>query len=71
MARVTVEDCLQAVPNRLALVILTASRAKQLLGGSRLLLEKPRNKDVINALREIASKKVLIKDDLDQDLKQL
>jgi len=58
MARVTVEDCLQAVPNRFALVILASQRAKQLLSGHKPLLGKPRNKEIIIALREIAAGKV-------------
>lgn len=69
MARVTVEDCLQAVPNRFALVILGAKRTKQLLSGYPSLLDKPKNKDVIIALREIAAKKVLVKQSTGPDIK--
>jgi len=58
MARVTVEDCLDAVPNRFALVIITAKRAKQLLNGSASLIERPKNKEVIVSLREVAAEKV-------------
>ena len=59
MARVTVEDCLEAFPNRFALVILGSKRAKQLLGGARPLIERPKNKEVIVSLREIAAEKVI------------
>lgn len=54
MARVTVEDCLEKVENRFALVLLVAKRAKQLLKGSQLTISKSNNKQVVNALREVA-----------------
>jgi DNA-directed RNA polymerase subunit omega len=57
MARITVEDCLEHVDNRFQLVLLAAKRAKQLLKGSRPLLESE-NKEVVTALREIAGSKV-------------
>ncbi len=59
MARVTVEDCLEALPNRFALVILGSKRTKQLLSGYPPLIEKPKNKEIIIALREIAAEKVI------------
>jgi DNA-directed RNA polymerase subunit omega len=57
MARITVEDCLQVVPNRFELVLGAARRAKQLLKGARPLVESG-NKEVVTALREIAAAKV-------------
>lgn len=57
MARITVEDCLEKVPNRFELVLLGSKRAKQLLKGSRPLTETD-NKDIVTALREIAAGKV-------------
>jgi DNA-directed RNA polymerase subunit omega len=57
MARVTVEDCLEKVPSRFELVLLAARRAKQLLKGSRPLIDSS-NKEVVSALREIAAGKV-------------
>jgi DNA-directed RNA polymerase subunit omega len=59
MARITVEDCLERVPNRFELVLLAARRAKQLLKGARPLVESD-NKDIVTALREIAEEKVRI-----------
>ena len=59
MARVTVEDCLEKVPGRFELVLLGARRAKQLLKGSRPLVEAD-NKEVVTALREIAAEKVSV-----------
>ena len=57
MARITVEDCLEQIPNRFQLVLLGARRAKQLLKGARPLVETD-NKEVVTALREIAATKV-------------
>ena len=53
MARITVEDCLERVPNRFELVLLAARRAKQLLKGARPLVDSD-NKDIVTALREVA-----------------
>ena len=58
MARVTVEDCLQQVDNRFALVLLASSRTRQLMKGSRSLVEGYRNNEQVIALREIAAGKV-------------
>ena len=57
MARITVEDCLEKIPNRFELVLLGARRAKQLLKGARPLVDTD-NKEVVAALREIAEDKV-------------
>ena len=54
MARVTVEDCLEKVDNRFALVHLVSKRAKQLLKGSQPVIAKVKNKYVVTALREVA-----------------
>jgi DNA-directed RNA polymerase subunit omega len=59
MARVTVEDCLEQIPNRFELVLAAARRAKQLLKGARPLVESD-NKEVVTALREIAASKVVL-----------
>lgn len=53
MARVTVEDCLKKIDNRFLLSTVAVRRAKQLLRGSRPLLES-NNKEVVTSLREIA-----------------
>lgn len=57
MARITVEDCLEKIPNRFELVLAAARRAKQLLKGARPLIEDD-NKEVVTALREIADERV-------------
>lgn len=58
MARVTVEDCLVELDNRFALVLLATGRTRQLMKGSRSLVENQKNKEPVIALREIASRKV-------------
>ena len=55
MARVTVEDCLDKVDNRFALVLLVSKRAKQLLKGSAVTVSAKNNKYIVNALREVAA----------------
>ena len=57
MARVTVEDCLNNVNNRFALVILGAKRTRQLINGATPLV-KGKNKPAVMALREVAEGKV-------------
>jgi DNA-directed RNA polymerase subunit omega len=54
MARVTVEDCLELVPNRFALVVLAAERARQIARGAQPLVDCD-NKPAVTALREIAA----------------
>lgn len=55
MARITVEDCLERVENRFALVHLVAKRAKQLLKGSQVTVSGRSNKYIVNALREVSA----------------
>lgn len=58
MARITVEDCLENVSNRFALVMLVAKRAKELLKGAPLVVKNKDNKYVVSALREVATGRV-------------
>jgi len=53
MARITVEDCLQKIPNRFELVTLAVKRALQLLKGAKPHIESD-NRAIVLALREIA-----------------
>jgi len=55
MARITIEDCMEKVPNRFHLVQMASIRAKQLKKGARPLLSSDENKQVVMALREIAA----------------
>ncbi len=57
MARVTIEDCLDNVENRFALVLLATRRARQLMKGAESLVST-RNKEPVTALREIADRRV-------------
>ena len=58
MARVTVEDCIDKMPNRFELVLVTANRARDLRGGSAITVERENDKDAVVALREIAEKTI-------------
>ena len=58
MARVTVEDCIDKIPNRFDLVLLAAQRARAISGGAELTLDRDRDKNPVVALREIAEERV-------------
>lgn len=67
MARVTVEDCVDKVPNRFELVLLAAHRARSISAGSPITLERENDKNPVVALREIAERKVS-PEDMKEDL---
>lgn len=58
MARVTVEDCVDKIPNRFELVLIAAHRARALASGSAITVEPENDKNPVVALREIAEKTV-------------
>ncbi|MFA5949790.1 MAG: DNA-directed RNA polymerase subunit omega [Hyphomicrobium sp.] len=58
MARVTVEDCVDKVPNRFELVLLAAHRARAIANGSSITVEQENDKNPVIALREIAERTV-------------
>ena len=58
MARVTVEDCVDKIPNRFDLVLFAAQRARQISGGAELTVDRDRDKNPVVALREIAEEMV-------------
>ena len=62
MARVTVEDCVDKIPNRFDLVLLAAQRARQISGGADLTIDRDRDKNPVVALREIAEETVRPRD---------
>lgn len=68
MARVTVEDCLENVNNRFALVILAAERARQLANGGRALVVC-HNKPAVTSLREIAKGNVRFNENVEGTVK--
>ena len=58
MARVTVEDCVDKIPNRFDLVLFAATRARAISSGAEITLERDRDKNPVVALREIAEEMV-------------
>lgn len=66
MARVTVEDCIDQVPNRFDLVVTAAQRARMVANGADPLVEEASDKPTVIALREIADG--LVTDDNIKDL---
>ena len=58
MARVTVEDCVDKVPNRFELVLLAAHRARAIANGSHITVDTENDKNPVIALREIAEKTI-------------
>jgi DNA-directed RNA polymerase subunit omega len=58
MARVTVEDCVDKVPNRFDLVLLAGQRAREISGGADLTIDRDRDKNPVVALREVAEQTV-------------
>jgi DNA-directed RNA polymerase subunit omega len=69
LARVTVEDCLERVPNRFSLVILAAERARQIAGGARPLVHCD-NKPAVTSLREIAKGMVRFNESVETTVRQ-
>jgi DNA-directed RNA polymerase subunit omega len=69
VARVTVEDCLEKVGNRFALVILGAERARQLANGGRPLVACA-NKPAVTSLREIAKGQVHFNENVEGTVRQ-
>ena len=61
MARVTVEDCIQKVPNRFELVLLASHRARMIREGSPLTVDRDNDKDPVVSLREIADETIDLK----------
>jgi DNA-directed RNA polymerase subunit omega len=74
MARVTVEDCVDKIPNRFDLVLLAAERARAISGGSELTIDRDRDKNPVVALREIAEetvRPVILMENLVQSLQKV
>jgi DNA-directed RNA polymerase subunit omega len=65
MARITIQDCLEQVPNRFSLVHLGSQRARQLLKGSSPMV-RSKNKFIVTALREIAGERVYFANELNE-----
>ena len=62
MARVTVEDCVEKIPNRYELLMVAAQRAKDISAGAPITVSKDNDKNPVIALREIAEGTVNIEE---------
>jgi DNA-directed RNA polymerase subunit omega len=62
MARVTVEDCVEKIPNRFELVMVASQRARKISSGGVLTLDRDNDKNPVVALREIAAGTVSVED---------
>jgi DNA-directed RNA polymerase subunit omega len=58
MARVTIEDCIDKLPNRFELVLLASHRARNIAQGTPITVDRDNDKDPVVSLREIASKNI-------------
>ena len=67
MARITVEDCLNRINNRFALIHMSAKRVRQLRKGAEPSIIS-KNRDVVLSLREIAAGNLVVGEDVEQDL---
>ena len=68
MARVTVEDCIEKIPNRFELIIASSQRAREISSGVPIEVEKDNDKNPVIALREIADG-AIVKTDLEHNTK--
>ena len=59
MARITIEDCNEKIPNRFSLVVMATIRAKQLMRGARPLVKADENRSIVVSLREVAAGYIL------------
>lgn len=74
MARVTVEDCIEQIPNRFDLILMAAQRARMIREGTPITVERDNDKDPVVALREIADKTIdlkAVKESLIADLQEV
>ena len=69
MARITVEDCLDRIPNRFELVLKAAGRARDLANGREAKVEREADKPTVIALREIAEG-LVTRDILDEEIEE-
>ena len=67
MARVTVEDCIEKIPNRFQLVMMAAQRGRNISAGAALKVERDKDKNPVVALREIAEE-LIEHDELEESL---
>ena len=73
MARVTVEDCVEKVPNRFELVLVAAQRSRDISTGAQIEIDRDNDKNPVVALREVADEKISpdeLKDSLVRNLQK-
>ena len=74
MARVTVEDCIDKIPNRFDLVLASAQRARNISSGNPLTIDRDNDKNPVVALREIALETIdpdFLRDEIVKGLQKL
>ena len=74
MARVTVEDCIEKIPNRFDLVLAAAQRARNISTGNPLTIDRDNDKNPVVALREIAEETIdpdFLRDEIIRSLQKL
>ena len=74
MARVTVEDCIEKIPNRFDLVLAAAQRSRNITSGNPITLDRDDDKNPVVALREIAEDTIdpnILRDELIKGLQKL
>ncbi|AIK96854.1 DNA-directed RNA polymerase subunit omega [Candidatus Odyssella acanthamoebae] len=74
MARVTVEDCVEVIPNRFDLVMIAARRARELSAGASMTIDRKNDRNPVVALREIAGRTISVdtlKDSLIRSLQRV
>lgn len=62
MARITVEDCVEKIPDRFELVMLASQRARKISAGAALTIDRDNDKNPVVSLREIADETVMVED---------
>lgn len=68
MARITVEDCLEVIPNRFDMVLAAAKRARQLEMGGTPMVAWENDKPTVVALREIAANSHITETHVEEDI---
>jgi len=71
MARVTVEDCVEKVPNRFDLVMLAAHRSRNVAAGAPLTVDRDNDKNPVVALREIAETTITVEETQDSLIRSM
>ena len=71
MARVTVEDCVDKIPNRFELVMMAAQRARGISAGAQLTMDRDNDKNPVVSLREIAEANISMEELEEEVIKSL